>query len=148
MTIGPPEPLVAATVLPRPPPQVTTGMPAAPAASRPAPIEDHGNTMSTMAIGAELREILDGGIGLVGAAGGVDHVDLIAEFVGGLGCALDVAGIVGFGGADRDDADQRLVLGEGRERRSSPGVAARTPRDRFFMFFSPLLVALSLIGVA
>ena len=48
-TIGPPEPLVAATLPPRPPPQVTTGIFAPLAASSPAPIEEKGNTMSTIA---------------------------------------------------------------------------------------------------
>ena len=47
--IGAPEPLVAATPPPRPPPQVTTGMSGVLAAARPAPIEEQGKTMSTMA---------------------------------------------------------------------------------------------------
>ena len=64
--------------------------------------------------GTELGEILDRRISLVGTAGGIDDVDLVAEFLGGLGRPLDVAGIIGFGGADRNDADQRLVLGDGR----------------------------------
>ena len=40
---------MAATEPPSPPPQVTTGMPASLAAASPAPIDDHGNTMSMMA---------------------------------------------------------------------------------------------------
>ena len=46
---GAPDPLVAATEPPRPPPHVTTGIFALLAASRPAPIEDQGNTMSMIA---------------------------------------------------------------------------------------------------
>ena len=66
--------------------------------------------MSMIALGAALDEVLDAGIGLVGAALGVDHRDFPAEFGRGLLGALDVAGIVGFGRRDRDDPEQRLVL--------------------------------------
>ena len=41
---------MAATVPPSPPPQVTTGMFADLAASSPAPIDENGNTMSTIAV--------------------------------------------------------------------------------------------------
>ena len=71
--IGPPEPLVAMTLPPRPPPQVTTGIFAASAAAMPAPIELTGKTMSTIALAPRWTKILDAGIGLVGGALRIDH---------------------------------------------------------------------------
>ena len=86
--------------------------------------------------GAELGEVLDGGIGLVGAAGGIDDADLVAEFLARLLGAFDIAGVVGLGGADRDETDQRLVLGDRRGGDHCESCGEDTPRQLFHGFRS------------
>ena len=72
---------------------------------------------------AALGEILDRGVGLIGAAGGVDHRHVPAHLLGRSLGARDVAGVVGLGRRDRNDADE----GRLRQRRAD---RKRGHRDR------------------